>query len=127
MSAYGGCFAWHGCAAASDGCDCAGMGDNCINGCWSGAWGEDGIDVASGMAGLVRVGVKLAVQGLACAGEAGSPCNVPDGVTDSVVSEVLVAAGQVLAGHGMGGIISMDDFTAGAESWRGGGCEAFNT
>ena len=61
------------------------VGDYCINGCWSGAWGEDGVDVASGVAGLVRVGVKLPVQGLACAGEACSPCNAPDGVTDSVV------------------------------------------
>ena len=62
------------------------MGDYCINGCWSGAWGEDGVDVASGVAGLVRVQeVKLPVQRLACAGEASSPCNVPDGVTDSVV------------------------------------------
>ena len=100
---------------------------NCINGCWSGAWGEDGVDVASGLASLVRVGVKLPVQGLACAGEASSPCNIPNGITDSVMSEVLVAAGQVFAGHGMGGIIAMDGFTAGAERWRGSGCEAFNT
>ena len=103
------------------------MGDNCINGCWSGAWGEDGVDVASGLAGLVRVGVMLPVQGLACAGEASSPCNIPNDITDSVILEVLVAAGQVFAGHGMGGIIAMDGFTAGAERWRGGRCEAFNS
>ena len=36
---------------------------------WSGAWGKDGAEIASGLAGLVRVGVKLPVQGLACAGE----------------------------------------------------------
>ena len=48
------------------------MGEYCINGCWSGAWGEDGVDGASGVAGLVRVEVKLPVQGLACAGEASS-------------------------------------------------------
>ena len=69
------------------------MCDNCVYSCWSWARGEDGVDVASGLACLVRGGVKLSVQRLARACEASSRCNIPDCITDSVIPEVLIAAG----------------------------------
>ena len=95
------------------------MGDYGVNGSGARPRVENGVNITPGLTRALRRGIKFLVKWFPRTGDPSTAGGVADGICDSVMAEMLVAARHSVTAHSMRGIIAMQRGATGT-SGRGG-------